>query len=121
MCFQVSDVTISASHIRRAVLMHALLSFVYNTTILALALNLVVGLVGWGGYLPLLWNVLDKTALVAGRIGLALGRLHVRGRLALVTGFHAAGERNLRMPSLGQAERSGLRPPRLHLPLLFPR
>ena len=46
MCFQVSDVAISASHIRRAVLLHALLSFVYNTTILALALNLVVGLVG---------------------------------------------------------------------------
>lgn len=46
MCFQVSDVTISASHIRRAVLLHALLSFVYNTTILALALNLAFGLAG---------------------------------------------------------------------------
>lgn len=46
MCFQVSDVAISASHIRRAVLLHALLSFVYNTTILALVMNLVVGLLG---------------------------------------------------------------------------
>jgi uncharacterized membrane protein len=46
MCFQVSDVTISASHIRRAALLHALISFVYNTTILALALNLAFGLLG---------------------------------------------------------------------------
>jgi uncharacterized membrane protein len=42
MCFQVSDVAVSSPQIRRAVLGHALLSFVYNTTILALALNLVV-------------------------------------------------------------------------------
>ena len=46
MCFQVSDVTISASHIRKAALLHALISFVYNTTILALALNLAFGLLG---------------------------------------------------------------------------
>jgi uncharacterized membrane protein len=44
MCFQVSDVTISSSRIRRAALLHALISFVYNTTILALALNLAFGL-----------------------------------------------------------------------------
>ncbi len=44
MCFQVSDVTVSSPQIRRAVLGHAMLSFVYNTTILALALNLVFGL-----------------------------------------------------------------------------
>jgi uncharacterized membrane protein len=44
MCFQVSDVTISSPVIRRTVLLHALLSFAYNTTILALALNLVFGL-----------------------------------------------------------------------------
>ncbi len=41
MCFQVSDVSIQSSRIRRTVLGHALLSFVYNTTILALALNLM--------------------------------------------------------------------------------
>jgi uncharacterized membrane protein len=44
MCFQVSDVTISSPNIRRAVLGHALLSFVYSTTIVALALNVVFGL-----------------------------------------------------------------------------
>ena len=42
MCYQVSDVTISSSRIRRAVMAHALLSFVYNTGILALALNVVI-------------------------------------------------------------------------------
>jgi uncharacterized membrane protein len=45
MCFQVSDVTISSPQIRRAVLGHAVLSFVYNTLILALALNLFFGFV----------------------------------------------------------------------------
>jgi uncharacterized membrane protein len=44
MCFQVSDCTVSSSQIRRAVLMHAVLSFAYNTVILALTLNLVFGL-----------------------------------------------------------------------------
>jgi len=44
MCFQVSDVTISRREIRRAALAHALLSFAYNTVILAVALNLVIGL-----------------------------------------------------------------------------
>ncbi len=44
MCFQVSDVTVSSTVCRRAVLLHATLSFVYNTMILALALNLVFGL-----------------------------------------------------------------------------
>jgi uncharacterized membrane protein len=44
MCFQVSDVAVSSPQIRRVVLAHAVLSFVYNTTILALALNLVFGL-----------------------------------------------------------------------------
>ena len=43
MCFQVSDVTITSPQIRRAVLGHALLSFAYNTVILALALNLTGG------------------------------------------------------------------------------
>jgi len=44
MCFQVSDVVVTTARMRRAVLVHAVLSFVYNTTILALALNVVFGL-----------------------------------------------------------------------------
>ncbi|MBK6694196.1 MAG: DUF1345 domain-containing protein [Myxococcales bacterium] len=43
MCFQVSDVAVTQPLLRRAALMHALLSFIYNTTILALVLNLVFG------------------------------------------------------------------------------
>ena len=46
MCFQVSDATISSKQIRRTVLGQALLSFLYNTVILALALNLIVGELG---------------------------------------------------------------------------
>lgn len=46
MCFQVSDATISRRQIRRTVLGQALLSFLYNTVILALALNLIVGELG---------------------------------------------------------------------------
>jgi len=46
MCFQVSDVAVSSTACRRAVLLHATLSFVYNTMILALALNVVLGLMG---------------------------------------------------------------------------
>jgi len=46
MCFQVSDVTVSSRQIRRAVLAHAMLSFAYNTVILAIAINLLVGLFG---------------------------------------------------------------------------
>jgi uncharacterized membrane protein len=46
MCFQVSDVLVTTTDCRRAVLLHSVLSFVYNTMILALALNLVFGLVG---------------------------------------------------------------------------
>ncbi len=45
MCFQTSDVCISSTQIRRATLLHALVSFAYNTLILALVLNLVFGLV----------------------------------------------------------------------------
>jgi len=48
MCFQVSDVSISSPQIRRAVLGHAVLSFVYNTVILAMALNLFFGFVAPG-------------------------------------------------------------------------
>lgn len=46
MCFQVSDVCITSKQIRRAVLGHSVLSFAYNTAILALAMNLVAGLLG---------------------------------------------------------------------------
>jgi uncharacterized membrane protein len=44
MCFQVSDVDVTEPCLRRATLGHAVLSFAYNTAILALALNLVAGL-----------------------------------------------------------------------------
>jgi uncharacterized membrane protein len=44
MAFQVSDVSITCKHIRRAVLWHSLQSFLYNTVILALSLNLLFGL-----------------------------------------------------------------------------
>jgi uncharacterized membrane protein len=43
MCFQVSDVTITDTNIRRTVLIHACQSFAYNTAIVALALNLAFG------------------------------------------------------------------------------
>jgi len=43
MCFQVSDVCVTNRGIRRTVLSHALLSFLYNTVVLALALNLMLG------------------------------------------------------------------------------
>ena len=44
MCFQVSDVVVTTTRMRREVLLHAVLSFVYNTVILALAVNLAVNL-----------------------------------------------------------------------------
>jgi uncharacterized membrane protein len=44
MTFQVSDVSITSSRIRRLSLVHALLSFLFNTVILALAINLASGL-----------------------------------------------------------------------------
>ena len=43
MCFQVSDVVVTSPQIRRAVLGHAVLSFAYNTVIVALVLNLLFG------------------------------------------------------------------------------
>jgi len=46
MCFQVSDVTITSRLIRRAVTAHAILSFTYNTAILATAVSLIVGFFG---------------------------------------------------------------------------
>jgi uncharacterized membrane protein len=46
MCFQTSDVTITSRLIRRATMGHAVLSFVYNTAIVATAVSLVVGFFG---------------------------------------------------------------------------
>src|SRR5262245_53426341 len=46
MCFQTSDVTITSRQIRRATMAHAVLSFTYNTAILATAVSLVVGFFG---------------------------------------------------------------------------
>ncbi|MDP4215530.1 MAG: DUF1345 domain-containing protein [Bacteroidota bacterium] len=46
MTFQVSDIQISARSIRRLVLLHGLLSFVFNTVIVALTINAVVELRG---------------------------------------------------------------------------
>jgi uncharacterized membrane protein len=46
MCFQVSDISVSSPQIRRAVLGHSVLSFLYNTAILATAINLAVGTFG---------------------------------------------------------------------------
>jgi uncharacterized membrane protein len=46
MCFQTSDVAITSRLIRRAVTAHAVLSFTYNTAILATAVSLIVGFFG---------------------------------------------------------------------------
>jgi uncharacterized membrane protein len=45
MTFQVSDIQITSRHMRRIVLGHALLSFIYNTVILALTINIISGLI----------------------------------------------------------------------------
>jgi uncharacterized membrane protein len=44
MAFQVADTNVGAREIRKAVLAHALLSFLFATTILAVTINLVAGL-----------------------------------------------------------------------------
>jgi len=44
MAFQVADTNVSSRAIRKAVLSHALLSFLFATTILAVTINLVAGL-----------------------------------------------------------------------------
>lgn len=46
MCFQTSDVGVSDRSIRRTALLHAVLSFFYNTAILALTFNLIMGHLG---------------------------------------------------------------------------
>lgn len=43
MAFQVADVTTTTTSMRRTVLLHATLSFVYNSAILALTINLLAG------------------------------------------------------------------------------
>jgi len=45
MTFQVSDVQITDPGVRRIVLLHGLISFAYNTTIFALVINLISGLI----------------------------------------------------------------------------
>lgn len=45
MTFQVSDVTISSKTVRRYVLMHSLISFVFNTIIVALTVNIIAGII----------------------------------------------------------------------------
>ncbi|MFI5162913.1 MAG: DUF1345 domain-containing protein [Sphingobacteriales bacterium] len=45
MTFQVSDVVISSKQIRRIALVHALISFIFNTAIVALSINVISGLV----------------------------------------------------------------------------
>ncbi|MCC8409875.1 DUF1345 domain-containing protein [Mucilaginibacter sp. UR6-1] len=45
MTFQVSDVEISSRRIRRLALVHGLVSFVFNTAIVALSINIISGLV----------------------------------------------------------------------------
>jgi uncharacterized membrane protein len=44
MCFQVSDVCVASAQIRRTALLQAVISFAYNSIILAFVLNLVFGL-----------------------------------------------------------------------------
>jgi len=44
MTFQVSDVSITSRKIRRMVLWHGLISFVYNAVIIALTINVIAGL-----------------------------------------------------------------------------
>lgn len=46
MTFQVSDTSVTNPQVRRAVLLHATLSFIYNTAILAFVLNLIFGVAG---------------------------------------------------------------------------
>lgn len=45
MTFQVSDVAITSKHIRRLALLHGLISFVYNTVIVALSINILSGII----------------------------------------------------------------------------
>ncbi len=44
MTFQVSDVDISSKKVRKLALLHGFISFIYNTIIVALTINIIVGL-----------------------------------------------------------------------------
>lgn len=46
MAFQVSDVSVSNKRLRRLVMVHGLLSFVYNTVIVAFSINILSGIIG---------------------------------------------------------------------------
>lgn len=46
MAFQVSDVGVTDKKLRRLVLVHGLLSFVYNTVIVAFSINVLSGIIG---------------------------------------------------------------------------
>ena len=46
MTFQVSDVQITSPGLRRLALVHGFLSFVYNTIIIALSINIISGVIG---------------------------------------------------------------------------
>lgn len=46
MTFQVADINITGRRFRRLALLHGLLSFVYNTAIIALTINIISGLIG---------------------------------------------------------------------------
>jgi uncharacterized membrane protein len=46
MTFQVSDVAITSPAVRRLALLHGFLSFVYNTIIIALSINIISGVIG---------------------------------------------------------------------------
>lgn len=46
MTFQVSDVAVRSKRIRRLVLVHGLVSFVYNTAIVALTINILSSIIG---------------------------------------------------------------------------
>lgn len=43
-CFQTSDIAITSRSIRRMALIHAVQSFAYNTTVVALMINVIFGL-----------------------------------------------------------------------------
>jgi uncharacterized membrane protein len=45
MTYQVSDTTVTQKRLRRVVVRHAILSFVFGTTIIAVAINAVANLV----------------------------------------------------------------------------
>jgi uncharacterized membrane protein len=46
MTFQVSDVQITSHGVRRLALLHGFLSFIYNTIIIALSINIISGVIG---------------------------------------------------------------------------